>query len=172
MQRNYYYYYHYMNEALAWLILLGCVKVKYLVLVFNSPAGCLKRQDILVGFLANHFVLCHAPLIICVCVCVLQNQLVDVCEKMQLKALRIEKFINQTLTAKDQRLLVKKSVQSTVRATVCSARLVPAIYLKKYWIKPVIRLFPLIIYCIVRRCLIFVFVCSAPSCRKRLYIHS
>lgn len=59
-----------MNEALAWLILLGCVKVKYLVLVFNSPAGCLKRQDILVGFLANHFVLCHAPLIICVCVCV------------------------------------------------------------------------------------------------------
>lgn len=121
MQRNYYYYYHYMNEALAWLILLGCVKVKYLVLVFNSPAGCLKRQDILVGFLANHFVLCHAPLIICVCVCVLQNQLVDVCEKMQLKALRIEKFINQTLTAKDQRLLVKKqcSVNSQSHSVFC-----------------------------------------------------
>ncbi|XP_041826468.1 B box and SPRY domain-containing protein [Melanotaenia boesemani] len=33
-----------------------------------------------------------------------RNQLVDVCEKIQLQALRIEKFIDQTLTAKEQKL--------------------------------------------------------------------
>lgn len=39
----------------------------------------------------------------------LQNQLVDVCEKMQLQALRIERFIEQTLTAKKQKLQVRNA---------------------------------------------------------------
>lgn len=43
------------------------------------------------------------------CVCCHQNELVDVCEKIQLQALRIEKFINQTLTAKEQKLQVRKT---------------------------------------------------------------
>lgn len=35
-----------------------------------------------------------------------QDKLVDVCEKMQLQALRIERFIEQTLAAKEQKLQV------------------------------------------------------------------
>ncbi|KAM4527434.1 B box and SPRY domain-containing protein [Odontesthes bonariensis] len=41
-----------------------------------------------------------------------RNQLVDVCEKMQLQALRIERFVDQTLTAKEQ----------NVQAAACRAR--------------------------------------------------
>lgn len=41
----------------------------------------------------------------CEC-CPEQNQLVDVCEKMQLQARRIEHFINKTLTAKERALQV------------------------------------------------------------------
>lgn len=49
---------------------------------------------------------------ICVSVCI-QNQLVDVCEKIQLQALRIERFIDQTLTAKEQKLQVRNYTHST-----------------------------------------------------------
>ncbi|KAJ4925858.1 hypothetical protein JOQ06_008044 [Pogonophryne albipinna] len=38
-----------------------------------------------------------------------RNHLVDVCEKLQLQALRIERFIEQTLTAKEQKLQVGAS---------------------------------------------------------------
>ncbi|XP_036385363.1 B box and SPRY domain-containing protein [Megalops cyprinoides] len=38
-----------------------------------------------------------------------RNQLVDVCEKMQLQALRIERFISQTLAAKEHALQVEAS---------------------------------------------------------------
>ncbi|CAB1318564.1 unnamed protein product [Coregonus sp. 'balchen'] len=38
-----------------------------------------------------------------------RNQLVDICEKMQLQAKRIELFINQTLTAKERALQVEAS---------------------------------------------------------------
>ncbi|KAM9735138.1 B box and SPRY domain-containing protein [Menidia menidia] len=41
-----------------------------------------------------------------------RNQLVDVCEKMQLQALRIERFVDQTLAAKEQKL----------QAAACRAR--------------------------------------------------
>lgn len=36
-----------------------------------------------------------------------QNRLVDVCEKIQLQAQRIEKFIEQTLSVKEQKLQVR-----------------------------------------------------------------
>ncbi|XP_063067297.1 B box and SPRY domain-containing protein [Engraulis encrasicolus] len=39
-----------------------------------------------------------------------RNQLVDVCEKMQLQTLRIERFINQTLSAKEKAVQVDASV--------------------------------------------------------------
>ncbi|KAL2100401.1 hypothetical protein ACEWY4_004795 [Coilia grayii] len=39
-----------------------------------------------------------------------RNQLVDICEKMQLQALRIERFINQTLSAKEKAVQVDASV--------------------------------------------------------------
>lgn len=39
------------------------------------------------------------------CLCV-QNQLVDSCEKMQLQASRIERFISQTLSAKEKAVQV------------------------------------------------------------------
>lgn len=42
-----------------------------------------------------------------------QNQLVDVCEKIQLQALGIEKFIQQTLTAKEQKLQVRNAAGRT-----------------------------------------------------------
>ncbi|KAM9307235.1 B box and SPRY domain-containing protein [Pholidichthys leucotaenia] len=52
-----------------------------------------------------------------------RNQLVDVCEKMQLQALRIEKFINQTLTAKEQKLQAAASqAREQVLAQVNAAR--------------------------------------------------
>nr|XP_020456577.1 B box and SPRY domain-containing protein-like [Monopterus albus] len=52
-----------------------------------------------------------------------RNQLVDVCEKMQLQALRIERFINQTLTAKDQKLQAAASrAREQVLAQVSAAR--------------------------------------------------
>ncbi|KAK2888250.1 B box and SPRY domain-containing protein [Channa argus] len=52
-----------------------------------------------------------------------RNQLVDVCEKMQLQALRIEKFINQTLTAKEQKLQTAASkAREQVLAQVNAAR--------------------------------------------------
>lgn len=50
---------------------------------------------------------------VCVCLCdCAQNQLVDVCEKIQLQALRIERFIDQTLTAKEQKLQVRSNTRS------------------------------------------------------------
>lgn len=50
----------------------------------------------------------------CVFVCHCgQNQLVDVCEKIQLQAWRIEKFIDQTLTAKEQKLQVRSDTHLT-----------------------------------------------------------
>lgn len=57
--------------------------------------------------------LTHEPWLVCVCVAVSvcvcgQNRLVDVCEKMQLQALRIEKFIDQTLSVKEQKLQVRR----------------------------------------------------------------
>ncbi|KAM7392823.1 hypothetical protein PAMA_007771 [Pampus argenteus] len=52
-----------------------------------------------------------------------RNQLVDVCEKMQLQALRIERFVNQTLTAKEQKLQVSASrAREQVLARVSAAR--------------------------------------------------
>lgn len=52
---------------------------------------------------------------VCVCVCCPeQNQLVDICEKMQLQAQRIERFINQTLTAKERALQVSSPVTLTL----------------------------------------------------------
>ncbi|XP_047229328.1 B box and SPRY domain-containing protein [Girardinichthys multiradiatus] len=53
----------------------------------------------------------------------IRNQLVDVCEKIQLQALRIEKFIQQTLTAKDQKLQASASrAREQVLAQVSAAR--------------------------------------------------
>ncbi|XP_035464620.2 B box and SPRY domain-containing protein [Scophthalmus maximus] len=53
----------------------------------------------------------------------IRNQLVDVCEKMQLQALRIERFIDQTLTAKEQNLLTSASrTREQVLAQVGAAR--------------------------------------------------
>ncbi|XP_023275442.1 B box and SPRY domain-containing protein-like [Seriola lalandi dorsalis] len=52
-----------------------------------------------------------------------RNQLVDVCEKMQLKALRLERFIDQTLTTKEQKLQAAASrARETVLAQVSAAR--------------------------------------------------
>ncbi|XP_038157833.1 B box and SPRY domain-containing protein [Cyprinodon tularosa] len=52
-----------------------------------------------------------------------RNQLVDVCEKIQLQALRIEKFIKQTLDAKEQKLQASASrAREQVLAQVSAAR--------------------------------------------------
>ncbi|XP_070408884.1 B box and SPRY domain-containing protein [Nothobranchius furzeri] len=52
-----------------------------------------------------------------------RNQLVDVCEKIQLQALRIEKFIQQTLAAKEQKLQAAASrAREQVLAQVSVAR--------------------------------------------------
>lgn len=52
-----------------------------------------------------------------------RNQLVDVCEKMQLQALRIERFIDQTLTAKEQKLQSAASrTREQILAQVSAAR--------------------------------------------------
>ncbi|KAG7223852.1 hypothetical protein INR49_015342 [Caranx melampygus] len=52
-----------------------------------------------------------------------RNHLVDVCEKMQLQALRIERFIEQTLTAKEQKLQAAASrAREQVLAQVSAAR--------------------------------------------------
>nr|XP_020506439.1 B box and SPRY domain-containing protein-like [Labrus bergylta] len=52
-----------------------------------------------------------------------RNQLVDVCEKIQLKAQRIEKFIDQTLTAKEQKLqAAARRTREQVLAQVSAAR--------------------------------------------------
>ncbi|KAM8743429.1 B box and SPRY domain-containing protein [Acanthopagrus schlegelii] len=52
-----------------------------------------------------------------------RNQLVDVCEKIQLQALRIEKFIDQTLTAKEQKLqTAASSAREQILAQVSAAR--------------------------------------------------
>lgn len=61
----------------------------------------LKRQDFLVASPADVCV------VVCACVSFHQNRLVDVCEKMQLQALRIERFIEQTLTDKERKLQVR-----------------------------------------------------------------
>jgi hypothetical protein len=57
-------------------------------------------------------VLCQS-LNVCVC-CPKQNQLVNICEKMQLQAQRMERFINQTLTAKERALQVSSPVTLTL----------------------------------------------------------
>ncbi|XP_023149221.2 B box and SPRY domain-containing protein [Amphiprion ocellaris] len=52
-----------------------------------------------------------------------RNRLVDVCEKMQLQALRIERFIEQTLTAKEQNLQAAANrAREQVLAQVSAAR--------------------------------------------------
>ncbi|XP_013871463.1 B box and SPRY domain-containing protein [Austrofundulus limnaeus] len=52
-----------------------------------------------------------------------RNQLVDVCEKMQLQALRIDKFIEQTLETKKQKLQAEASrARDQVLAQVSAAR--------------------------------------------------
>ncbi|TKS84421.1 box and SPRY domain-containing protein [Collichthys lucidus] len=52
-----------------------------------------------------------------------RNQLVDVCEKIQLQALRIERFIDQTLTAKEQKLQTAASrAREQVVAQISAAR--------------------------------------------------
>ncbi|XP_029371733.1 B box and SPRY domain-containing protein [Echeneis naucrates] len=52
-----------------------------------------------------------------------RNHLVDVCEKIQLQALRIERFINQVLTAKEQKLQATASrAREQVLAQVSAAR--------------------------------------------------
>ncbi|KAM6900887.1 B box and SPRY domain-containing protein isoform 1-T1 [Lycodopsis pacificus] len=52
-----------------------------------------------------------------------RNQLVDVCEKMQLQAQRIERFIDQTLTAKEQKLqVVASKAREQIVAQVSAAR--------------------------------------------------
>uniref|UniRef100_A0A667YHS5 B-box and SPRY domain containing n=1 Tax=Myripristis murdjan TaxID=586833 RepID=A0A667YHS5_9TELE len=57
-------------------------------------------------------------------VAAVRNQLVDVCEKMQLQALRIERFINQTLTAKERTLQVSTAsgAREQVLAQVSAVR--------------------------------------------------
>lgn len=56
-------------------------------------------------------------------VATVRNQLVDVCEKIQLQALRIERFIDHTLTDKEQKLQVAASRASEqVLAQVSAAR--------------------------------------------------
>lgn len=72
-------------------------------------AWYLRRQDFLVASPAYDVLkLQCVPVCVFVCVCFFyQNQLVDVCEKIQLQALRIERFIDQTLTAKEQKLQVR-----------------------------------------------------------------
>ncbi|KAL0965455.1 hypothetical protein UPYG_G00281470 [Umbra pygmaea] len=53
----------------------------------------------------------------------IRNHLVDVCEKMQLQAQRIERFINQTLTAKERALQVEASrAREQVVAQVSAVR--------------------------------------------------
>ncbi|XP_068191617.1 B box and SPRY domain-containing protein isoform X1 [Antennarius striatus] len=56
-------------------------------------------------------------------VAAVRNQLVDVCEKIQLQALRIEKFIDQTLTVKEQKLQTAANrARDQVLAQVNAAR--------------------------------------------------
>ncbi|XP_069369617.1 B box and SPRY domain-containing protein isoform X2 [Paralichthys olivaceus] len=53
----------------------------------------------------------------------IRNELVDVCEKMQLQALRIERFIDQTLIVKEQKLQASASrAREQVLAQVSAAR--------------------------------------------------
>lgn len=55
------------------------------------------RYQLIFFYLQMMDVLAHKP----------QNRLVDVCEKIQLQAQRIEKFIDQTLSVKEQKLQVR-----------------------------------------------------------------
>ena len=77
-----------------------------------------KRQDFLVVFPADdiqvlQWAYSKTSMFVSGHVCLyVQNQLVDVCEKIQLQALRIEKFINHTLAAKEQKLQVRNHTHS------------------------------------------------------------
>ncbi|XP_028318764.1 B box and SPRY domain-containing protein isoform X2 [Gouania willdenowi] len=65
----------------------------------------------------------HAVVPLSTRVSAVRNQLVDVCEKIQLQALRIQKFIDQTLTVKEQKLQVAASrAREQVLAQVSAAR--------------------------------------------------
>ncbi|XP_026153525.1 B box and SPRY domain-containing protein [Mastacembelus armatus] len=65
----------------------------------------------------------HAVTPLATRVTTVRNQLVDVCEKMQLQALRIERFIDQTLTAKEQKLQAAASrAREHVLAQVSAVR--------------------------------------------------
>ncbi|XP_068609276.1 B box and SPRY domain-containing protein [Brachionichthys hirsutus] len=65
----------------------------------------------------------HAVTALAARVSTVRNQLVDVCENIQLQALRIEKFIDQTLTAKEQKLQTAASrARDQVLARVNVAR--------------------------------------------------
>ncbi|XP_071378457.1 B box and SPRY domain-containing protein [Centroberyx affinis] len=65
----------------------------------------------------------HAVTPLAARVTAVRNQLVDVCEKMQLQALRIERFINQTLTAKERMLQAAASgAREQVLAQVSAVR--------------------------------------------------
>ncbi|XP_071322880.1 B box and SPRY domain-containing protein [Trachinotus anak] len=65
----------------------------------------------------------HAVTPLATRVTAVRNQLVDVCEKMQLQALRIERFINQTLTAKELKLQAAANrAREQVLAQVSAAR--------------------------------------------------
>ncbi|XP_049909106.1 B box and SPRY domain-containing protein isoform X1 [Epinephelus moara] len=66
---------------------------------------------------------CHGHTVTPLATRVTAVRLVDVCEKMQLQALRIERFIGQTLTAKEQKLQASASrAREQIVAQVSAAR--------------------------------------------------
>lgn len=91
---------------------LGRVTFLHAFLAHPGSLDRILRQDFPVALPADSFfcfffkpynVLTHKP----------QNRLVDVCEKIQLQAQRIEKFIDQTLSVKEQKLQVRCDTQLT-----------------------------------------------------------
>lgn len=102
------------SSILSWVC-----HIFHVVCLVNSSAWYLKRQDFLVASPADYAqVLWCVYSAVSVCVLIHQNQLVDVCEKIQLQALRIEKFINQTLTVKEQKLQVRNTTDDNLTLTL------------------------------------------------------
>lgn len=89
------------------IITYGCVTLhysRYSLLI--PPRWYLKSRIFLLSLQLMMLTWCSASFCVFFFFPLYQNQLVDVCEKIQLQALRIEKFIDQTLTAKEQKLQV------------------------------------------------------------------
>lgn len=102
------------SQSLTNNLSLGRVTYLHAFLAYPGSLDRILRQDFPVALPADVFfvgffffkpynVLTHKP----------QNRLVDVCEKIQLQAQRIEKFIDQTLSVKEQKLQVRCDTQPT-----------------------------------------------------------